>query len=93
MVSKPLQDLYTSANFSWNAVNVVKIYVSVIDNGNPSSDYYVALDALRLENVATKNPLYGLTGYTVVQNTGGETIIKSPNTNNYVEFRFSIGVS
>jgi hypothetical protein len=93
VVSKPLQDLYTSPNFSWNAVNVVKIYVSVIDNGNPSSDYYVALDALRLENVATKNPLYGLTGYTVVQNTGGETIIKSPNTNNYVEFRFSIGVS
>ena len=93
VVSKPLQDLYTTANFSWNAVNVVKIYVSIIDNGSPSSDYYVALDALRLENIATKNPLYGLTGYTVVQNTDGETIIKSPNTNNYVEFRFSIGVS
>jgi hypothetical protein len=93
VVSKPLQDLYTTPNFSWNAVNVVKIYVSIIDNGSPSSDYYVALDALRLENVATKNPLYGLTGYTVVQNTDGETIIKSPNTNNYVEFRFSIGVS
>jgi hypothetical protein len=93
VVSKPLQDLYTTPNFSWNAVSVVKIYVSIIDNGSPSSDYYVALDALRLENVATKNPLYGLTGYTVVQNTDGETIIKSPNTNNYVEFRFSIGVS
>jgi hypothetical protein len=93
VVSKPLQDLYTTPNFSWNAVNVVKIYVSIIDNGSPSGDYYVALDALRLENVATKNPLYGLTGYTVVQNTDGETIIKSPNTNNYVEFRFSIGVS
>jgi hypothetical protein len=93
VVSKQLQDLYTSANFNWNDVSVVKIYVSVIDNGNPSSDYYVALDAMRLENIATKNPLYGLTGYTVIQNTDGEAIIKSPNTNNYVEFRFSIGVS
>jgi hypothetical protein len=93
VVSKQLQDLYTSANFNWNDVSVVKIYVSVIDGGNPSSDYYVALDAMRLENIATKNPLYGLTGYTVIQNTDGEAIIKSPNTNNYVEFRFSIGVS
>jgi hypothetical protein len=93
VVSKQLQDLYTSANFNWNDVSVVKIYVSVIDNGNPSSDYYVALDAMRLENIATKNPLYGLTGYTIIQNTDGEAIIKSPNTNNYIEFRFSIGVS
>jgi hypothetical protein len=93
VVSKQLQDLYTSANFNWNDVSVVKIYVSVIDNGNPSSDYYIALDAMRLENIATKNPLYGLTGYTVIQNTDAEAIIKSPNTNNYVEFRFSIGVS
>jgi hypothetical protein len=93
VVSKQKQDLYTSANFNWNDVSVVKIYASVIDNGNPSSDYYVALDAMRLENIATENPLYGLTGYTVIQNTDAETIIKSPNTNNYVEFRFSIGVS
>jgi hypothetical protein len=93
VVSKQLQDLYTSANFNWNDVSVVKIYVSVIDGGNPSSDYYVALDAMRLENIATENPLYGLTGYTVIQNTDAEAIIKSPNTNNYIEFRFSIGVS
>jgi hypothetical protein len=93
IVSKQLQDLYTSANFNWNNVSVVKIYVSVIDNGNPSSDYYVALDAMRLENIATENPLYGLTGYTVIQNADAEAIIKSPNTNNYIEFRFSIGVS
>lgn len=93
VVSKQLQDLYTTANFSWNTVSVVKIYVSVIDGGVPSSDYYIALDAMRLENIATENPLYGLTGYTVVQNADSEAIIKSPNTNNYIEFRFSIGVS
>ena len=93
VVTKQLQELYTSANFTWNAVTVVKIYACVIDAGVPSEDYYVALDAIRLENVATVNPLYGLTGYSVIKTDGAETIIKSPNTSNYIEFRFSIGVT
>jgi hypothetical protein len=93
VVSKQLQELYTSANFTWDAVTVVKIYACVIDAGNPSQDYYVALDAIRLENVATVNPLYGLTGYSIIKNDAAETIVKSPNTSNYVEFRFSIGVT
>ncbi len=97
VVSKQLQDLYKSQNFTWNAVTVVKIYVSIFDSGSgiyyPTSDYYIALDALRLENIATVNPLYGLTGYSVIKNDDAETIVKSPNTNNYIEFRFSIGVT
>jgi hypothetical protein len=93
VVTKQLQQLYTSANFTWNAVTVVKIYACVIDGGVPSSNYYVALDALRLENIATVNPLYGLTGYSVIQNADASTIVKSPNTSNYVEFRFSVGVT
>lgn len=93
VVSKQLQELYTTANFTWNAVTVVKIYACVIDAGLPSSDYYVSLDAIRLENIATISPLYGLTGYSVVRTDDAESIIKSPNTNNYVEFRFSIGVT
>jgi len=68
VISKQLQELYTTANFTWNAVSVVKIYACVIDSGSPSEDYYVALDAVRLENIATVNPLYGLTGYAVIQN-------------------------
>jgi hypothetical protein len=51
------------------------------------------LDALRLENVSAANPLYGLTGYAVIQNDTAETIIKTSNTSNYIEFRFSVGVS
>jgi hypothetical protein len=93
VVTKQLQELYTSANFTWNAVTVVKIYACVIDGGIPSSNYYVALDALRLENIATVNPLYGLTGYSVIQNADASTIVKSPNTSNYIEFRFSVGVT
>jgi hypothetical protein len=93
VISKQLQELYTSANFTWDAVTVVKIYACVIDSGVPSENYYIALDAMRLENVATVNPLYGLTGYSIIKNDNAETIIKSPNTSNYVEFRFSIGVT
>jgi hypothetical protein len=93
VVSKQIQELYTSANFTWNAVTVAKIYVTAIDGGVASDDYYIALDAMRLENVGTVNPLYGLTGYSVVQNIDAESIVKSPNTSNYVEFRFSIGVT
>jgi len=98
VVKKQLQELHTTQNFTWEAVTVVKIYACVLeDNGTagpfPSSDYYIALDALRLENIATTNPLYGLTGYSVIKNDTSATIIKSPNTSNYIEFRFSIGVT
>jgi hypothetical protein len=93
VVTKQLQQLYRTSGFDWNAVSVVKIYACVIDGVNPSGNYYVALDALKLENVATVNPLYGLTGYSVIQTSGAATIVKSPNTSNYVEFRFSVDLS
>ena len=93
VVTKQIQELYRTSGFDWNAVSVVKIYACVIDGVNPSGNYYVALDALRLENVATVNTLYGLTGYSVIQNSGASTIIKNPNTSTYVEFRFLVGVT
>jgi len=98
VISKELQDLYKTENFSWEVATIVKIYACVITDESgevnvPSNNYYIALDALRLENTQTVNPLYGLTGYAVVKNENQETVIKSPNTSNYVEFRFSIGVS
>jgi hypothetical protein len=98
VISKQLQELYTSQDFTWDAVTVVKIYACVLDSTGtsgpfPSPDYYIALDAMRLENIATVSPLYGLTGYSIIKNTDATTIIKSPNTNNYIEFRFSIGVT
>jgi hypothetical protein len=93
VVSTQLQDLYITPNFTWNAVTVAKIYVCAMVDNVPSDQYYVALDALRLENVSTVNPIYGMTGYTVVKNTDATTIIKASNTSNYIEFRFSIGVT
>lgn len=56
------------------------------------SNYLVSLDAIRLDNVATVNPLYGMTGYSLIQNEDAVTVKKNPNTNNYIEFRINIGV-
>ena len=92
-VKKQLQELYRSANFTWDIVTTIKIYASVYKDDAPSDDYYIAMDALRLENVATVNPLYGLVGYSIIRNDSEETIIKAPNSSNYLEFRFVVGVS
>lgn len=92
VVSKKLEELYKTSDFTWNSVDVVKVYVCITDNGQPSDQYYLALDALRLENVSTVNALYGMTGYSVIRTGGAKTIVKSPNTSNFVEFRFGIGV-
>jgi hypothetical protein len=93
VITKALEDLYQTNGFTWNAVTVIKIYACVLVSDNPSDDYYIALDAMRLENTQTINPLYGMTGYSVVKNETAETIVKSPNTSNYVEFRFAIEVT
>lgn len=92
VVTKQLQELFKSANFSWTAMNLAKLYVSVIDDGTPSDEYYVALDAVRIENVTTKNPLYGMTGYSVVKSVDALPLIKVANTTNYIEFRFAVGI-
>ena len=58
-----------------------------------SDEFYVALDALRLDNVNTVNPLYGLTGYSIIQNSTKTTIVKPTNTSNYLEYRFILDVT
>jgi hypothetical protein len=91
--TKALKDLVKSPGFTWNAVSVIKIWASVLDSGgNPTDDYYVALDALRLENTTSVNPLYGLTGYSVVRSQDALPIVKIANTANLVEFRFALDV-
>lgn len=92
VITKQLQDLYLSTNFTWNSVTVVKIYATVLYEDNPSDDFYIALDAVRLENKSSINPLYGLTGYSVIKNVDAYPITKLPNTSNYIEFRFAMDV-
>lgn len=92
VVSKKIEDLLKSSGFTWNSVDVVKVYASVLDSAVPSSDFYVFLDVLRLENTTSENPLYGLTGYSTVRTQGSRTITKLANTSNFIEFRFAMDV-
>lgn len=98
VASQSLGDLaYSSNAFNWKAVDQIKIYPVV--NATDPSLFYIALDALRLDNLSSGNALYGLVGYTVIKNavtilegSYPRPIIKDPNTSNFVEFRFNVGV-
>lgn len=93
LTSVKLNDLHTSSDFSWRNISAVKVYASAEIAGVPTQDFYVGLDGLRLENISSYNPLYGMTGYSIVQNSEAEPITKFANTANLVEFRFGLGVS
>jgi hypothetical protein len=89
---KALRDLKKTDGFDWREVATVKIYSCVTEAGSPSDLFYVCLDGLRLENITSTNSLYGLTGYSVIKSVGSKPIVKSANTTNYIEFRFSLDV-
>lgn len=87
-------DAPTTTSFRYNktAANVT----STAATGNfdrVNSNYFVALDAIRLDNISTINPLYGMVGYALVETESAVTIVKEPNTNNYIEFRFTLDVT
>ncbi len=92
VITKQLQELDKQTGFTWNNITTAKLYTTIISNGSPSNNFYIGFDAIRFENVATTNPIYGLTGYTVVKSANAETIVKAANTTNYIEFRFALDV-
>jgi hypothetical protein len=97
VINKTIEELQTTSGFPWKAVDTVKVYAEIKSGASSANaiddDYYVALDALRLENTTSENALYGLTGYSVIRNLAGLPIVKSGNTSNYIEFRFAMDVS
>lgn len=94
IATKKISELVKSSGFAWSNVNLVKVYVTAFDADNlPSSDWYIALDAIRFENTTTVNPVYGLTGYSPVMTSDGKAFIKGANTSNLIEFRFGLDVS
>ena len=93
VVKKKISELPKSSNFSWATVDTIRMYVSVMVDDVPSADYYIVPDAIRFENTTTQNPLFGLTGYSVVKSSDGSALIKEANTSNLVEFRFGLDVA
>jgi hypothetical protein len=97
VVSVPISSLITASDFSSSTIRVARIFSAVyVDNegvDEVSTDYYIALDGFRVENISTDNPLYKMVGYSPIKNNEEYPVIKFNNTNNYVEFRFGIGVT
>lgn len=94
VITKELKDLETSPDFSWSEVRLSRVYVSVFKlsgDTQPSDEYYVVLDAMRFDNLNSYNPLYVMSGYSVIEDT--RPIVKTENTSNYIEFRFGLGVA
>lgn len=93
----PISDLITTPDFTSSQIKVARIFCQVVvDDGGDligSPNHYIALDGFRLDNISTENPLYKMVGYSPIQNSPGYPVIKFDNTNNYVEFRFALGVS
>jgi len=92
----------TSA-FSWAAVNAVRVYISTVNGSSSTSDFWIGLDGLRLENLSDTSPLYGLVAYTNLKNSEYSTVgsvteyaspaIKPLNASGLVEFKFALDVS
>ena len=96
VVNKELKDINITQGFPWKSVDTIKVYAQVLTGASTANtvddSYYVAIDALRIESKNNLNPAYGLTGYSIIRNADSLPIIKSPNTSNYIEFRFSVDV-
>lgn len=92
VVDIPISDLITSNDFAASEIRISRIFVSIIDAGVPSDNFYLCLDGFRLDNVSTVNPLYKMVGYSIVK-IDGTPITKYTNTNNYIEFRMSLGIT
>lgn len=93
-----LSEVTTVGNFSWRNITSIKL-TPFVDESYSSTDpnnqgyTYIIFDGIRIENITSISPLYGMTGYSVIKNTNAETIVKNANTSNLIEFRFSIDVS
>ena len=55
-------------------------------------DYSIILDGIRFENKSIENPLYSLIGYDLIRESSAYPVLKTENTNNYIEYRFGVGV-
>lgn len=93
VVTLPLSFFVLDDTFSWANINLIRIYACVLDEfDQPTEDYYIVFDGLRLENTSTENPLYSLVGYDIIRNDSAYPVLKADNTNNFIEYRFGIGV-
>jgi hypothetical protein len=93
VITKSLSDFITTENFSWSAVNGVRIYTCIHDDSNvETAEHFVFYDGLRFENISSYNPLYSLVAGEYIKTLDENPILKRENSTSYVEYRFGVGV-
>lgn len=94
VITKSLSDFTTTENFSWSAINAIRIYTCVHDDSNvETGDHIVFYDGIRFENISSYNPLYSLVAAEYIKTLDENPILKKENSTSYVEYRFGVGVS
>jgi len=94
VVTKSLSDFTTTENFSWSAINAIRIYTCIHDDSNvKTGDHMVFYDGIRFENISSYNPLYSLVAAEYIKTLDENPILKKENSTSYVEYRFGVGVS
>jgi len=94
VITKSISDFTTTENFSWSAINNVRIYTCIHNDSNvQTGEHFVVYDGLRFENISSYNPLYSLVAAEYVKTLDENPILKKENSTSYVEYRFGVGVS
>jgi hypothetical protein len=90
----------SSDTFAWKDVTSVRIYANVAATSPIlSSDFYIAFDGIRFENLSSIDDRFALVGYTVLKSADTvaaeypRPLEKPEGTMTYVEFRFALDVS
>jgi hypothetical protein len=94
VISKQLKDFTLEENFSWARVGEIRIYAQTVNSFGNSTEDYIILDGIRLDNVNTQNPLYGMIAYSRLKNQyeSGLPIEKIENSQGYIEYRIGINI-
>jgi hypothetical protein len=96
VITKTISQLKTDDAFSFTNINLIRVYACAFNIEDEeevvTGDFNILLDGLRIENISAQNPLYALVGYDIIRNDSAFPILKADNTNNFIEYRFGIGV-
>lgn len=97
-----LGDMEVAPNFSWDSVDTVKVFCMVEPgSGAAKTDYYVALDGIRFENVydEQQNASYGMVSYATTRSIKTIDTIdyttpieKETNRSGIIEFKLPLQV-
>lgn len=95
IVSKQKRDFTLGEDFDWARVDGIIIYAETLNSSGDYDGSYVLFDGIRVDNENTENPLYGMVAYSRLKNnsTEGQPILKTENSQGYIEYRLGVNIA